>query len=169
MQKDEQQPQAAPSVADIEAAPPAYAPRGTEEPADPNQVPGQQPAPVKEMPTNLNAQQPQSATPMAAQQPVPGVIPINQLGDRPQWIDCPFCNQRTMTRVTTEGTSMQIVAGVLCCLLCVCLACVPCMAHWFEETYYFCSKCHNKVATRLESGTIIVHAPVAVVPSKHAA
>lgn len=43
------------------------------------------------------------------------------------------------------------------------------MAHWFEETYYFCSKCHNKVATRLESGTIIVHAPVAVVPSKHAA
>jgi lipopolysaccharide-induced tumor necrosis factor-alpha factor len=165
MQKDEQQPQAAPAAADIEAAPPAYAPRGADEPTDPSQ----QPAPVKDMPTDLNAHQPHSTAPMAAQQAVPGVIPINQLGDRPQWIDCPFCNQRTMTRVATEGTSMQIVAGVLCCLLCVCLACVPCMAHWFEETNYFCSKCHNKVATRPESGMIIVHAPVTVVPSKHAA
>ncbi|KAH6640118.1 hypothetical protein F5144DRAFT_504171 [Chaetomium tenue] len=169
MQKDEPQPQPAPATQDIEAAPPAYAPRTADEPANPNQAPNQQPAPVKDMPTDLNAEQPQSPAPMEAQQPVLGVIPIHQLGDQPQWIDCPFCHQRTMTRVATEGTSMQIVAGVLCCLLCVCLACVPCMAHWFEETNYFCSKCHNKVATRPESGPIVVHGPVAAVPSKHAA
>ncbi|KAH6843481.1 hypothetical protein B0I37DRAFT_218520 [Chaetomium sp. MPI-CAGE-AT-0009] len=167
MQKDEPQPQAAPGPHDIEAAPPAYAPRAVGEPEDANQVP-QQAAPVKEMPTDLNAQQPQPMAPLTPQQPVLGVIPLNQLGEQPQWIDCPFCHRRTMTRLNKEGTSMQIVAGVLCCLLCVCLACVPCMAGWFEETYYFCSQCNNKVATRTDSGLLVVHAPVAAVPSKHA-
>jgi lipopolysaccharide-induced tumor necrosis factor-alpha factor len=108
MEKGETQPQAAPAPQDIEAAPPAYAPRTAGEPEDVNQAPSQQPAPVKQMPTDLNAQQPQSTAPMTSQQPVLGVIPLNQLGEQPQWIDCPFCHQRTMTRVNKEGTSMQM-------------------------------------------------------------
>jgi hypothetical protein len=43
----------------------------------------------------------QSAPPMV-------VIPLNQLGDQPQWIDCPFCHHRATTTVTREGTSMQM-------------------------------------------------------------
>ena len=60
------------------------------------------------------------------------------------------------------------VAGVACCLLCVCLACVPCLAHWFEETNYFCSQCNKKVAKRSDSGVMVVYGPEAVVPSKYA-
>ncbi len=60
------------------------------------------------------------------------------------------------------------VAGVACCLLCVCLACVPCLTHWFEETNYFCSQCNKKVAKRSDSGVMVVYGPEAVVPSKYA-
>ncbi|KAL2193034.1 hypothetical protein P885DRAFT_81627 [Corynascus similis CBS 632.67] len=176
-----QQPNTAPAAPDnIDVAPPAYAPRSPAGPQDASQVSNSPPAPVKEMPADLNA--PHVHPPMAPgapaapgvpgapQQPAYGVVPIPQLsGEQPQWIDCPFCQQRTLTRVTKDGTPMQVVAGVLCCLLCVCLACLPCMAGWFEETTYFCSHCNNKVALRPDSGPIVVYAPTAVVPSKHVA
>lgn len=42
------------------------------------------------------------------------------------------------------------------------------MAHWFEETNYFCSKCHKKVAMRSDNGAITVYGPDTVVPSKYA-
>lgn len=77
-----------------------------------------------------------------------GVTPLHLLGEQPQWIDCPFCYQRTKTLINSEGTAMQAVAGVLCCLFCVCLACVPCIAHWCENKEYRCSNCKNVVAFR---------------------
>ncbi len=68
------------------------------------------PVPVKDLPSD--PAQPQRQLPMAAngpqQQPAAGVTPLTQLGDQPQWIDCPFCHQRTMTRLRTEGTPMQM-------------------------------------------------------------
>ena len=108
-QHQEQQTQAAPASHDIEAAPPAYAPRSAEEPQDANHLPNQPPAPVKEMPTDLST--PQKSSPMAPgapQPPVLGVTPLDQLGQQPQWIDCPFCQRRTMTRVNKDGTPMQM-------------------------------------------------------------
>ncbi|KAG7285694.1 hypothetical protein NEMBOFW57_007987 [Staphylotrichum longicolle] len=164
-QQQQPQTQPAPTASNgIEPAPPAYSPRSEAGPQAGNDT-VQPPVPVKDLPTNLSA--PTKQLPMSPQQPVPTVTPLNMLGDRPQWIDCPFCQRRTMTRLNTEGTSMQIVAGVLCCLLCVCLTCVPCLAHWFEETTYFCSQCNNKVAMRSENGQISVYGPAAAVPSKY--
>ncbi|KAK3901833.1 hypothetical protein C8A05DRAFT_34493 [Staphylotrichum tortipilum] len=121
-------------------------------PSDPAQVP-------KQLPMSPNGPQPQPAV---------GVTPLSRLGDNPQWIDCPFCEHRTMTRLRKEGTPMQMIAGIVCCLFCVCLACVPCLAHWFEETYYYCSRCNKQVAKRNEDGHITVIVPETVVPSKFA-
>jgi len=45
---------------------------------------------------------------------VPGVVPLNQLGDTPQWIDCPFCQKRTQTRLDKEGTPMQMYVSPTC-------------------------------------------------------
>ena len=41
-------------------------------------------------------------------QPPATVIPLNMLGQEPQWIDCPFCHQRTKTMINKEGSSMQM-------------------------------------------------------------
>ncbi|KAJ4147027.1 hypothetical protein LMH87_001580 [Akanthomyces muscarius] len=42
------------------------------------------------------------------------VTPLNQLGDTPQWIDCPFCHKRTKTTVRKEGGSMQMCHSSAC-------------------------------------------------------
>ncbi len=62
--------------------------------------------------------EPQDSTPAAAelqdanlptdQLPVERVTPLHQLGDQPQWIDCPFCQHRAMTRLDHRRTPMQL-------------------------------------------------------------
>ncbi|KAL0939645.1 uncharacterized protein CTRU02_206255 [Colletotrichum truncatum] len=124
------------------------------------------PAPATDLPTNLNAHSMAPPTnekgnQSAALPPVmiQGVTPLHMLSDSPQWIDCPFCQSRTTTVVDTEGTSMQILAGALCCLVCVCLTCVPCLAGWCEDTHFSCSNCRQRVATRPHDGPIQVFGP----------
>ncbi|KAH9227930.1 hypothetical protein K456DRAFT_1765521 [Colletotrichum gloeosporioides 23] len=127
------------------------------------------PAPATELPADVRNVGQTTTTPPVEQQkgadqkPAPptiqGVTPLHMLGDKPQPIDCPFCMRRTMTIVDTEGTSMQMLAGALCCLLCVCLTCVPCIAGWCEDTHYSCGNCHKRVATRPYDGPIQVFGP----------
>ncbi|OAR00863.1 hypothetical protein LLEC1_02733 [Akanthomyces lecanii] len=95
------------------------------------------------------------------------VTPLNQLGDTPEWIDCPFCQTRTKTTVRKEGGNMQIIVGAVLCLVCVCLTCLPCMLHWFEDTEWHCSHCKKKVAIRQNEGAIQVLAPTQVVYSQY--
>ncbi|KAL2126519.1 hypothetical protein VTI74DRAFT_779 [Chaetomium olivicolor] len=159
----------APAPQPIEAAPPAYTPvASSPNPPDANNTASEMRAPVKGLPNLPADQNLAKPLPMPPQQPILGVTPLNILGDQPQWIDCPFCQRRTMTRIGKEGTPMQLIAGALCCLFCVCLACVPCIAGWFEETKYYCSQCHKKVAMRSDRGAITVYGPSMVVPSKYA-
>lgn len=111
----EPQPSGAPDSHDIGAAPPAYSPKPQ---AAPEATPtSQTPAPVKDLPSDLNVPQnplpttaaaSQKQVPGAAPQQAPGVVPLDQLGGQPQWIDCPFCRQRTMTRLNKDGTPMQM-------------------------------------------------------------
>ncbi|KAI1759689.1 hypothetical protein GGR53DRAFT_512858 [Hypoxylon sp. FL1150] len=92
-------------------------------------------------------------------QNAPMVTPLHMLTENPTMIDCPFCRQRAMTRVTKEGTSTQTLAGVVLCLFCVCLACLPCVAGWCENVNIFCSSCSNRVATIPHDGPLML-APV---------
>ncbi|KAF4827284.1 hypothetical protein CGCTS75_v008367 [Colletotrichum tropicale] len=127
------------------------------------------PTPATELPAEVHNIGPTTTTPPVEQgkgtdqKPVPpmiqGVTPLHMLGDKPQPIDCPFCMRRTMTILDTEGTGMQMLAGALCCLLCVCLTCVPCIAGWCEDTHYSCGNCHKRVATRPYDGPIQVFGP----------
>ncbi|EFY93159.1 hypothetical protein J3459_011824 [Metarhizium acridum] len=143
--------------------------------ANDNIQPAQQPNTGHGLPPSYDqANQAKSAP--ASQPPQPGnmagappmtVIPLNQLSDQPQWIDCPFCHQRTTTTVQREGTSMQIIVGALLCLFCICLTCVPCLAGWFEDTQYRCSQCKNMVAIGRYDGPIEVFGPTMPVYSQY--
>ncbi|KAK4187728.1 hypothetical protein QBC35DRAFT_221251 [Podospora australis] len=127
---------------------------------------GEVPAPAVQSPPPAVTAEPKGGA--TAQQPMnagpypPGTVlvtPITQMGEQTQLIDCPFCLKRTKIRVHKEGTAMQVVTGVLCCLLCVCLACVPCLAHWFENTEYYCATCNKKLAEETDDGHYSVFGP----------
>ncbi|KZL80456.1 litaf-like zinc ribbon domain protein, partial [Colletotrichum incanum] len=160
------EPQATQPVSEqIQQPPPAYS---KESPAKPAQ--GSGPAPLTEMPASPVQPEQQPTTTLDGQKSAPATVtPLHMLGDAPAFIDCPFCQKRAMANTSKEGTGMQVLAGALCCLLCVCLTCVPCLAGWCEDTHYSCSNCHKKVATRPYDGPIEVFGPQphAVVPSRY--
>ncbi len=113
MERQEPQSHVASALDDIEATPPAYSPKPpAERPEDVNLAAEQPAGPVRDLPADLNT--PQQQSPMTPQHPVAGVTPLNQLGDRPQWIDCPFCKRRTLTRLDKEGTPMQMWVLLSC-------------------------------------------------------
>ncbi|KIE00147.1 LPS-induced tumor necrosis factor alpha factor, partial [Metarhizium majus ARSEF 297] len=132
--------------------------------------PVQQPNAGHALPPSYNQAKPANQPPQPANMagaPPMAVVPLNQLGDKPQWIDCPFCHQPTMTFVQREGTSMQIIVGAILCLVCICLTCLPCLAGWFEDTQYRCSRCNNMVAIRRHNGPIEVFGPTTPVYSQY--
>ncbi len=107
MERQDSQSQVASASDDIEVTPPAYSPKPPAEgPKDINLAADQPAGPVKDLPANFDT--PQQQLPITPQHPIAGVTPLNQLGDRPQWIDCPFCKRRTLTRLDKDGTPMQM-------------------------------------------------------------
>ena len=109
----------------------------------------------------------------------PKVTPIEQLGEVPAWIDCPYCKRRTQTRVQQVGSSSQeygdpisivwkhtnsllSLLSIVCCLICICLVCLPSMAGWLSDFEHYCTNCGNKVAKRShDGGPVQVFAPQA--------
>ncbi|KAI1803236.1 hypothetical protein F4811DRAFT_526003 [Daldinia bambusicola] len=86
----------------------------------------------------------------------PMVTPLEQLDENIHWIDCPSCRKRTKTTVSKEGGTMQIVVGILLCSVCPCLACLPCMGHWFENIRVSCSACKVHIANISPTGQVQV-------------
>ena len=111
MEHQEPKVQAAALPQEIEPAPPAYTPQLAPK-SEPQEAlnPAASPGPATTLPADLSST-PQKALPLSPavpEQPALGVTPLNRLGDGPQWIDCPFCKRRTMTRLNSEGTAMQV-------------------------------------------------------------
>ncbi|RSL41959.1 hypothetical protein CEP53_012445 [Fusarium sp. AF-6] len=98
------------------------------------------------------------------------VTPLARLGDRPEFIDCPFCKRRAETTISKEGSDTQCLLSVLCCLVCICFTCLPQLAGWAEDIHHSCSNCKRRVATKRHSGTVQVYAsdPAVQVPSNYA-
>jgi hypothetical protein len=122
-----------------------------------------QPQPMEPAHVRSGEQKPIEMQPGAQQGMDPAsshVVALPHLGPQPEWIDCQFCRQRTKTNVVQKGTGMQVVMGTVLCLLCICLAPLPCMLHWFEETQWFCTNCKNMVATKGGKDT-----PIQVTPT----
>lgn len=136
-----------------------------------NHVPGQGTVVEHQLPSYEQANNAPTVQPPAGVTPgqaVGRVTPLNQLSNTPQWIVCPFCHRCTKTTVRQEGESTQIIVGAVLCLVCVCLACLPCMLHWFEDTVWHCSECKNKVAMRRNEGAIEIFGPARVEYSQYA-
>ncbi|OTA82864.1 hypothetical protein M434DRAFT_400883 [Hypoxylon sp. CO27-5] len=91
----------------------------------------------------------------------PRVTPLHQVNENPTWINCPNCQRRTKTKITKEDTSMQMVAGILLCLFCICLACAPCLCGWCQNTHIHCSSCGTRIATIPHDGPMQL-APIAM-------
>lgn len=71
-------------------------------------APGATPTPMTSAPLEKTAWQ--GATQTSAPQPGQGLIAqrtvdLNQLGEEPRLVNCPFCHHQAMTRVQKESTS----------------------------------------------------------------
>ncbi|KAH9836895.1 LPS-induced tumor necrosis factor alpha factor [Teratosphaeria destructans] len=114
--------------------------------------------------------------PYPSQQPMtstaPPVTPLNLLRDSEAWIDCPFCQRRTRTRIDKVDSGMTYVLGLLLCLICICAACIPCIAHWCADIDHYCGDCGQRVASmKYNSGVthVLAGPDLNAVPSRYAA
>ena len=41
------------------------------------------------------------------------VVPLERLAQKPEWIDCPYCKQRTQTKVTENESSATGYVAIL--------------------------------------------------------
>lgn len=61
--------------------------------------------PQKEQP--LVSEQPTTQQNRISYVPAPSyVVPLEDLGDHPEWIDCPYCKRRAQTEIKKEHSSM---------------------------------------------------------------
>ena len=118
---------------------------------------------------------PPDALPKSEPVPVPikdpvYVIPLERLGEQPADIDCPFCHQRTRTRVehvgscltwyVTPATSLSILLALnslfswqqshrLATMFCLWTTCycffIPICCGWCQDTNHYCSECNKQV------------------------
>ncbi|OKO99990.1 hypothetical protein PENSUB_8207 [Penicillium subrubescens] len=107
----------------------------------------------------------QGATQTPAPQPGQGLIAqrtvdLNQLGEEPRLVNCPFCHHQVMTRVQKESTSATGMAAVGCCLFggIIC-AFLPYCMEMCHDSHHFCTNCGQKVAIRPHDGQVQIFSP----------
>ncbi|OOQ82290.1 hypothetical protein PEBR_39537 [Penicillium brasilianum] len=154
-------PPAGESVRDIasEAQPPSY------EEHDKEVVPAPEVTSTAAASPPLEKTAWQTATQTPAPQPGQGLIAqrtveLNQLGEEPRLINCPFCHHQAMTRVQKESTSATGMAAVGCCLFggIIC-AFLPYCMEMCHDSHHFCSNCNQKVAIRPHDGQVQLFLP----------
>ncbi|KAH6877101.1 hypothetical protein B0T10DRAFT_610083 [Thelonectria olida] len=85
----------------------------------------------------------------AAETPTESMVtPLNLLSDQPDTVDCPFCRQRTQTRVKKHPSYMTHVAAGTLFLTTLAGGVAPYAYHWNSNISHYCSNCDAKVAHR---------------------
>ncbi|OJJ32632.1 hypothetical protein ASPWEDRAFT_588334 [Aspergillus wentii DTO 134E9] len=80
--------------------------------------------------------------------------------ERPQLIECPWCDRIAVTQVILESSSDTRAAGAFCCLCCgVSGALIPSLVKWHPDITHICSKCHRTVAYKPNDGGVNVRQP----------
>ncbi|OCL11577.1 hypothetical protein AOQ84DRAFT_278201, partial [Glonium stellatum] len=98
------------------------------------------------------------------------VIPLEHLGETPAFIDCPYCKQRTKTRVIKEPSSQTSLAAAFCCLFCgIITVCIPFLCNWCADIEHTCSHCNQKVSHKPHDGPVQAKYPQASIatPSQY--
>ncbi|KAF9772284.1 hypothetical protein IL306_010016 [Fusarium sp. DS 682] len=95
----------------------------------------------------FGAQSPQ-LPPYNNNQVVTYVTPLDQLGDHPKFVDCPFCRCRAETRVKKTSSKMTHVSAAALGFTTIAGAAVPYAGKWASHTVHYCSNCDHKVAIR---------------------
>ena len=74
------------------------------------------------------------------------VTPLAQLDTWPAYVDCPWCLNRTRTRVKKEnGDATKRLAGQMLVLVLV-GGLLPVALHWHSDLAHYCSECKAKLA-----------------------
>ncbi|KAF2738502.1 hypothetical protein EJ04DRAFT_509645 [Polyplosphaeria fusca] len=123
------------------------------------------------------------------------VTDLEHLGESPAYIDCPYCEKRTLTRVEQNDSSQTThvnpflcllrlmyvlrpayhsyrLAAALCCLCCgVITVCIPFLCHWCADIDHRCSECGKQVSHKPHDGPVQARYPTGSKerPSKYAA
>ncbi|KAJ5176583.1 uncharacterized protein N7482_002460 [Penicillium canariense] len=155
-----------------ESQPPRY------EEQDKEVMPAPAPAPAVASITTSSAPIEKTAWESAIQaQPAPPgqglvvqkAVNVNQLGEEPRLVNCPFCNREGDTRVNKESMGATGMAAVCCCLFggIIC-AFLPYCMEMCHDSHHFCTNCGQKVAAiRPHDGQVQVfspHSPVVTAP-----
>ncbi|KAK8016576.1 hypothetical protein PG993_014765 [Apiospora rasikravindrae] len=129
--------------------------------------PASGPAPYETQQTKGQQQQQPQIQPDGSAMPTSYATPLSGLGTMPAIIDCPFCHQRTKTRIEEHSSSMTIITGIGIGCLCICLACLPCMLGWFQDVDHYCVSCNQRVAFVADGRPAQVIAPANNVPQQY--
>ncbi|CCT62920.1 uncharacterized protein FFUJ_00475 [Fusarium fujikuroi IMI 58289] len=92
--------------------------------------------------------QPPQLLPYNSNEVVTYVTPLDQLGDHPKFVDCPFCRHLAETRVKKVSSKMTHVSATVLGFTTIAGAVVPYAGKWHSHTAHYCSNCDHKVAIR---------------------
>jgi len=84
--------------------------------------------------------------------------PLSEIDTHPTYVDCPWCNSRSLTRVEKEnGEGTQKVARILSLFLVVPYI-LPYAFRWCQDLGHYCESCGSKIVVqRYTTETMSVH------------
>ncbi|KAL7941454.1 LITAF-like zinc ribbon domain-containing protein [Trichoderma barbatum] len=100
--------------------------------------------------TNVVTRQPGATQNM---RPENYVISLENLNETPDYIDCPYCKSRQITKIRHESSSQTTLAAAICCLCCgIIPVVIPFLCNWCADTNHYCEGCKRQVAHKPHEG-----------------
>ncbi|EHK42070.1 hypothetical protein TRIATDRAFT_84172 [Trichoderma atroviride IMI 206040] len=108
------------------------------------------PKPAQSQSTGIVTKQPSMVQNM---KPENYVVKPENLGESPDYIDCPYCKSRQKTEVRHQSTSQTSLAAAVCCLCCGILPVfIPFVCNWCSDLDHHCESCKKRVAHQPHEG-----------------